>query len=332
MSFEFAVIGAGAWGTAIANVLSRLDKGRVIIWAKEKEVVDQINQENKNDMFLKGVNLEKNIYATENLFDALGSYIFYVTPAQSFRNIIRQQKNYINKNNQIIICAKGIEISSGYLLSEILNNELPYINYSILSGPSFAHEVGNNKPAALVLASNRIKNAINLSNIISSKNFRLYPSDDVVGVQLGGAIKNVYAISSGIVKGLSYGENAGAALLTRAISEMVRISISLGGKKESIFGLSGVGDILLTCTSELSRNFSLGKAIGQGSELKNIISNKNTIAEGYFTTKAIYNLVKSKNIDAPILNSIYNILYNNANPNDEAESLLNRPLKNKEFY
>jgi len=331
MSFSFAVIGAGAWGTAIANTLARLDKGKVIIWAKEKEVVSQINKENKNDVFLKGINLEKNIYATENLSEALANYIFYVTPAQSFRSIISLQKHHINKN-KIIICSKGIEISSGHLLSEIINNELPNINYSILSGPSFAHEVAGDMPAALVLASNNIKNAIDLSNLISSKNFRLYPSDDVVGVQIGGAIKNVYAISSGIVKGLNYGENAGAALLTRAISEMVRISIALGGKKESIFGLSGVGDILLTCTSELSRNFTLGKAIGQSKDLRKIINTNNTIAEGYFTTKAIYNLVKSKNIDAPILNSIYDILYKDANPRDEAASLLNRPLKNKEFY
>ena len=332
MSFDFAVIGAGAWGTAIANMLSRLGNGKVVIWAKEKEVVDQINTENKNDRFLKGINLEKNIFATECLSEAIASYIFYVTPAQSFRNIINQQKGYINEGNQIIICSKGIEISSGNLLSEIIHNELPNINYSILSGPSFAHEVANNMPAALVLASSSIKNAIDLSNKISSKNFRLYPSDDLVGVQLGGAIKNVYAISSVIVKGLNYGENAGAAILTRAISEMVRISVSLGGKKESIFGLSGVGDILLTCNSEMSRNFTLGKAIGQGNNLKEIINNKNTIAEGYFTTKAIYNLVKSKNVEAPILNSIYDILYKNANPKDEAKSLLKRPLKNKEFY
>ena len=332
MSFSFAVIGAGAWGTAIANTLARLDKGKVIIWAKEKEVVSQINKENKNDTFLKGINLEKNIYATENLSEALANYIFYVTPAQSFRKIINLQKNFINNNNKVIICSKGIEISSGHLMSEIMNNELPNINYSILSGPSFAHEVAGNMPAALVLASNNIKNAIDLSNFISSKNFRLYPSDDVVGVQVGGAIKNVYAISSGIVKGLNYGENAGAALLTRAISEMVRISIAFGGKKESIFGLSGVGDILLTCTSEISRNFTLGKAIGQGKGLSTILNTNNTIAEGYFTTKAIYNLVKSKNIDAPILNSIYDILYKDANPREAAASLLNRPLKNKEFY
>ena len=330
MSFDFAVIGAGAWGTAIANNLARLGKGKVIIWAKEKEVVTQINNENKNDTFLKGISLEKNIFATEDLSEALASYIFYVTPVQRFRSIIRLQKNYIS-NSKLIICSKGIEISSGHLLSEIMNTELPNINYSILSGPSFAYEVAANMPAALVLASKNIKNAIDLSNIISSKNFRLYPSDDVVGVQLGGAIKNVYAISSGIVKGLNYGENAGAALLTRAISEMVRISIALGGKKESIFGLSGVGDILLTCTSEVSRNFTLGKAIGQAKDLNTIINNNNTIAEGYFTTKAIYNLVKSKNIDAPILNSIYRVLYKDANPRDEAASLLNRPLKNKEF-
>ena len=331
MSFEFSVIGGGAWGTAIANLLARLNKGKVILWAKEKEVVKQINTDHKNNKFLSEVRLEKNIFATEYLSEAIAPYIFYVTPAQNFRDTINKQKSFINNDIQIIICSKGIEVSSGLLLSNVFTKELPNNNYSILSGPSFATEVANNKPAALVLSSNNINNAINLSNLISSKNFRLYPSDDVVGVQLGGAIKNVYAISSGIVKGLQYGENASAALLTRAIAEMVKICISFGGKKESIFGLSGVGDIILTCTSESSRNFILGKALGEGEELKNIISNKHTIAEGYFTAKAIYNLVKSKNIDTPILNAIYDILYNKSQPKDKAESLLNRPLKDKEF-
>jgi glycerol-3-phosphate dehydrogenase (NAD(P)+) len=332
MSFKFAVIGGGAWGTAIAIFLARLENSSVIIWAQEKEVVKEINQENKNSYFLKNIDLKKNIYATDKLSEAIAPYIFYVTPAQNFRETITKQKKYIHESNEIIICSKGIEISSGNLLSEIVDNILPDINYYILSGPSFAHEVANNKPAALAIASKNIENSLRVSTYISNKNFRLYPSDDVIGVQLGGAIKNVYAISSGIVSGLNYGENASAALLTRAISEMVRISISLGGKKESIFGLSGVGDILLTCTSKLSRNYSLGVSIGKGDKIEQIISSKNTIAEGYFTTKAIYNLVQNSDVDTPILNSVYNILYNNASPINEANRLLKRPIKNREFY
>ena len=331
MNFKFAVIGGGAWGSAIANLLARLENSNVVIWAQEKEVVDEINSKNKNSLFLKDIVLEKNVYATENLSKAVAPFIFYVTPAQNFREIISVHKKYIDENCEIVICSKGIEISSGKLLSEIINDILPNINYYILSGPSFAHEVANNKPAALVISSNNIKNSIKVGNYISSKNFRLYPSDDIIGVQLGGAIKNIYAISSGIVSGLNYGENAIAALLTRAISEMVRISIALGGKKESIFGLSGVGDILLTCTSKLSRNFSLGIAIGEGAKIEEIIIDRKTIAEGYYTTKAIYNLIKELEIDTPILNSVYDILFNAANPIHEADLLLSRPIKNSEF-
>ncbi len=332
MKFKFAVIGGGAWGTAIANSLARLDNSSVIIWAQEKEVVNEINSKNKNSLFLEGIDLENNIYATDNLAEAVAPLIFYVTPAQNFREIISIQQNYIDKKSEIVICSKGVEISSGKLLSEIINNILPNINYYILSGPSFAHEVGKNKPAALVISSNSIKNSIRISSHISSKNFRLYPSDDIIGVQLGGAIKNIYAISSGIVSGLNFGENARAALLTRAISEMVRISVSLGGNKESIFGLSGVGDILLTCTSKLSRNFSLGVAIGEGAKLEEIFANRKTIAEGYYTTKAIYNIVQGLEIDTPILTSVYDILYNKANPLDQANLLLSRPIRDSEFY
>ena len=332
MGFKFAVIGGGAWGSAIANLLARLNNGRVIIWAKEKEVVNEINTQNKNSLFLEGIELEKNIYATDNISEAIAPFIFYVTPAQHFRKIVSLQKKYIDEKSELIICSKGIEISSGKLLSEIISIILPNTNYYILSGPSFANEVAKKKPAALVLSSNNIKKAIKLSSFLSSKNFRLYPNDDIIGVQLGAAIKNVYAISSGIVSGLNYGENAGAALLTRAISEMVRISIGLGGNKDTIFGLSGVGDILLTCTSESSRNFSLGIAIGKGLKIEEIIKNRTTIAEGYYTTKAIYNLVQTLGIDAPILKSVYDILYNTANPIHEAEALLKRPIKESEFY
>lgn len=332
MKFKFAVIGGGAWGTAIANLLARIDNSSIVIWAKEQKVVDEINSSNKNSLFLKGVDLKKNIYATTNLSEAIAPLIFYVTPAQNFRNIVLAQKDYLDSKSELIICSKGIEISSGKLLSDIIGTILPNINFYILSGPSFAHEVASNKPAALVLSSKSIEKSIGLIEHISSKNFRLYPSDDIIGVQLGGAIKNVYAISAGIVAGLNYGENARAALLTRAISEMVRISIALGGNKESIFGLSGIGDMLLTCSSKLSRNFSLGIALGEGAKIQDMIANRKTIAEGYYTTKAIYDLIKTIEVDTPILKSIYDILYKKADPISEADVLLSRPMKMSEFY
>ena len=331
MKYSYAVVGAGAWGTAIANMLAKISDGKIIIWAKESEVVNQINKEKKNNIFLPGINLQKNIDATEDINEVVAANIFYVTPSQYFESILKSHQELKKYNSQIIICSKGIEIENGLLLGEIYKKIFSRNNYLILSGPSFASEVAKGLPAALVLASEDIKNSIKLAEIISSRNLRLYMSDDVVGVQLGGAVKNIYAIGAGIVKGLEYGENAKAAFLTRSIAEMVKICMILGGKKESVFGLSGVGDILLTCNRENSRNFILGKDIGRGLQVKNILSKNKTVAEGYYTAKALYFLLKNKKVDTPIMNGIYNILYKNYTIKKVVDLLLNRPLKTNEF-
>tara|TARA_B100000686_G_scaffold101382_1_gene108588 strand:+ start:33679 stop:34677 length:999 start_codon:yes stop_codon:yes gene_type:complete len=331
MKYNYAVVGAGAWGTALANMLAKINNEKIIIWAKETKVVNQINNERQNNIFLPHVNLEKNIEATEDINKLVAPYIFYATPSQHFESILISHKKVINDNSQIIICSKGIEMKNGSLLGDIYEKVLSNNNYLILSGPSFANEVAKSLPAALILASKDIKKSIKLAKIISSRNFRLYLSEDVIGTQLGGAIKNIYAIGAGIVKGLNYGENARAAFLTRSIAEMVKICIVLGGKKESIFGLSGVGDVFLTCNSETSRNFVLGRSIGEGLELKNILSNNKTVAEGYFTTKALHFLLKSRKIDTPIMLGIYNILYKGLSIKTVVDSLLNRPLKTNEF-
>ena len=331
MKYKYAVVGAGAWGTAIANFLAKNNNDKVLIWAKEDRLVDQINKYNRNDLFLPEINLEKNIIATNQIKDIIADYIFYVTPSQFFKKILIKHKKYIPKTAKVIICSKGIEINTGFMMSDIFESVLLKDNYFILSGPSFAKEVASGLPAALVIASIDIKESISLANIISKRNFRIYPSDDVAGVQLGGAIKNIYAIGAGIVKGLNYGENARAAFLTRCIAEMVKICDVMGGKKETIYGLSCIGDILLTCNSEKSRNFVLGKSLGEGKEIKNILTTNKTIAEGYFTTQAFFPILNSNKIDAPIMIGIYNILFNNFSLKTVVNSLLNRPVKNSEF-
>lgn len=331
MKYNYAVVGAGAWGTALANMLAKINNEKIIIWARETEVVDQINNESQNKVFLPNIKLEKNIEATEDINKVVAQYIFYATPSQHFESILISHKKAINYNSQVVICSKGIEIKNGFLLGNIYKKVFSDDNYLILSGPSFANEVAKALPAALVLASEDVKNSIKLAQVISSRNFRLYVSEDVVGVQLGGAIKNIYAIGAGIVKGLNYGENARAAYLTRSIAEMVKICLVLGGKKESIFGLSGIGDVFLTCNSEASRNFILGKSIGEGLEIKNILSKNKTVAEGYFTTRALYFLLKNRKTDTPIMSGIYNILYKGFSIKTVVNSLLNRPLKTYEF-
>ena len=332
MKYKYAVVGAGAWGTAIANMLAKNNnQEEILIWAKEEELINQINKNNRNNLFLPTIELEKNILAIKEIKNIVADYIFYVTPSQYFKEILITHKNFITKASQIIICSKGIEINTGFMMGDIYNRILSLDNYSILSGPSFAKEVASGLPAALVLASLDIKKSIKLANIISSRNFRIYPSDDVIGVQLGGAIKNIYAIGAGIVKGLNYGENARAAFLTRCIAEIVKICNLMGGKKETIYGLSCIGDILLTCNSEKSRNFFLGKAIGEGKEIKTILASNKTIAEGYFTVKALYPYISKNKIDAPIMLGMYNIMYNNFSIKTVVNSLLDRPIKKSEF-
>ena len=331
MKYNFAVVGAGAWGTALANLLAKLNDGNVIVWAKENQVINSINNSKKNELYLPKITLEKNIYATNNIEEVVASYVFYVTPAQYFHSVLTLHKNVLCKSSSVVICSKGIDIKSGFLMSKIYKDIFSNDNFLVLSGPSFAYEIAKGLPAALTLASPDIQAAIKLSSIISSRNFRLYPSNDVIGVQLGGAIKNIYAIGSGIVKGLNYGDNAGAAFLTRSIAEIIKICEILGGKKDSIFGLSGVGDVLLTSSSNKSRNFMLGSFIGKGENINNILKNNITVAEGYFTAKALYLILKKKNIETPILDGIYNILYNSYTVEDAVNSLLDRPLKNSEF-
>ncbi len=332
MRFSYAIIGGGAWGTALGNTLAKDSKKKVIIWSKEKEVAKELNINKSNSLYLPNINLNNNIYGTNKLDEAVAPIIFYVTPAQYFRNILFSHHKFLNDQMTIVICSKGIEEKTGNLLSNILEEINIDLNYGILSGPSFAKEVALGMPAALVLASKSLKFTEEISEKIKFKQLRLYHSDDLIGVQVGGAIKNVYAIGCGIVKGINFGQNAVAALIARAIVEMMRFCVTMGGNKETIFGLSGLGDAILTCNSELSRNFKLGKLIGEGKNIKNIIKGTITIAEGYYTVRAVYNIAKKNSIEMPILSAIYSIIYENRDPKLVADKLMSRPIKREGLY
>lgn len=327
MKYSFAVIGGGAWGTAISIALARKSGHKVIIWMREQEVCEEINQYHKNSLYLPNVNLNKNIVATNNISEAIAPIIFYVTPAQHFRRVINSHKQYLKKSFKLIICSKGIEQKTGSLLSDIIDEINLKNEYAIFSGPSFAKEIAKGKPAALVLAARSLKLAEKISNHISLKGLRIYTSNDVLGVQAGGAIKNVYAIGCGIANGMGYGKSAEAAIITRSIIEMSRFCVAIGGKKETIYGLSGLGDAILTCNSELSRNFILGKNIGKGRTISQILRKNVTIAEGYYTINAINKIIKKHSINMPILESIYSILYKNKDPKSIAKKLMTRPIK-----
>ena len=332
MRFSYAIIGGGAWGTALGNTVAKDSKKKVIIWSKEKEVAKELNRNKSNSLYLPNINLNKNIYGTNKLDEAIAPVIFYVTPAQYFRNILFSHQKFLNDQMTIVICSKGIEEKTGNLLSNILEEVNIDLNYGILSGPSFAKEVALGMPAALVLASKSLKLTEEISEKIKFKQLRLYHSDDLIGVQVGGAIKNVYAIGCGIVKGINFGQSAVAALIARAIVEMMRFCVKMGGNKETIFGLSGLGDAILTCNSELSRNFKLGKLIGEGKNIKNIIKETITIAEGYYTVRAVYDIAKKNSIEMPVLSGIYSIIYENCDPKSVADKLMARPKKREGLY
>ena len=322
---KIGVLGAGAWGTTIALLLSK--KNDVLLWANEKKVVQEINLKLKNDIFLKGVKLNKKIKATNNLNDFTKiDFLFVVVPTQYISITLKKLKGTLSKHCMIINASKGIEISSLSLISEIISNHFPKNPISILSGPNFAKEIASGKPTASLIASKSISDSKKISKLISSSHFRPYLSNDIVGAQICGAMKNVYAIGCGIITGKKFGDNAVASIISRSFAEISLVCKKLGGKPETLMGLSGLGDLFLTCSSDKSRNFSLGLKIASGKKTSTLLKSKKTVAEGAHTVKAIYKLSKKLKIDLPINNEIYKILYLNKDIDKSISELLNRPL------
>jgi len=322
---KIGVLGAGAWGTTIALLLSK--KNDVLLWANEKKVSQEINLKHKNDTFLKGIKLNKNIKATNHLNDFTEiDFLFIVVPTQYISTALKKLKGTLNKRCMIVNASKGIEISSLSLISKIINNHFPKNSISILSGPNFAKEIASGKPTASLIASKSISDSNKISKLLSSSHFRPYLSNDIVGAQICGAMKNVYAIGCGIIAGKKFGDNAVASIISRSFAEISLVCKKLGGKPETLMGLSGIGDLFLTCSSDKSRNFSLGLKIASGKKTSALLKSKNTVAEGAHTVKAIHKLSKKLKIDLPINNEIYKILYLNKDIDKSISELLNRPL------
>jgi len=252
-------------------------------------------------------------------------------PAQNIREVL-EKSELNNKNQHVVICSKGIEISSSKFLTEVIKDILPYKSISILSGPSFSNEVSQNLPTAITLATNNKKNFESISNLIDNKNFRVYYSSDIIGIQIGGALKNIYAIAAGITQGLTLGENAKSAMITRSFAEMTRFAETFGADKNTLFGLSGLGDLILTCGSSSSRNTQFGIKIAS-SKYDNFseLLQSQEVTEGYYTVEAVYNIAKNKKIDMPIMEAIYNIIYNRYDLKEEIAKLLSRPLKEEKI-
>ena len=324
---KIAVLGAGSWGTALANHLA-LKGYKVSLWMKEADIVQSIMTERVNSVYLPDVTLSENITPTTDLAEALREVTLLVSsvPTQYIRGVYTEASSFITEELPVIITSKGIEEGSALTGSGILK-EVGLPNITVLSGPSFAKEVGKGLPCAVVAASASAALAQEAQELFSTPAFRVYTNTDVIGVELGGALKNVVALAAGISDGLGLGSNARAALITRGLAEIARLGVSMGGKSETFFGLSGLGDLVLTCTGELSRNRTVGFKIGEGLKLDEIISNMKMVAEGVKTTKGAHSLAGKHNTEMPITEEIFKVLYENKGPRDAVMDLMTRELK-----
>jgi glycerol-3-phosphate dehydrogenase (NAD(P)+) len=320
------ILGAGAWGTTIAKLLS--DKNsNVLLWAKETQVKKGVEKTRINKIYLDKIKLNKSLKITNHLEDLSElDILFIVVPTQYIQATLKPLKKIIKKNCILVNCAKGIDIKSTSLISEVINKILPSNKLAIMSGPNFALEIALGKPTASLIATQKLSDAKFIANLISSKTFRPYLSNDIIGAQICGAMKNIYAIGCGIIVGKNFGENAVASVISRSFAEIKSVGKKLGAQPETLSGLSGLGDLFLTCSSKKSRNFSLGFDLAKGKKLENILRSKKTIAEGAYTVRAIKKLGVKLKLSLPLNDAIYKILYQDKDINKTIGELLSRPI------
>lgn len=321
------VLGGGAWGTALAQTM-RLGGMSVVLWAREAETVEDINDRHVNRVFLPGIELDPGLRATSDLSElAQCDVILLVSPAQHVRAICADLRPHLRPQQFVVMCSKGIEQATGKLMGDVLTEALPEATQGVLSGPSFAADVARGLPTALTIACHDESAGQLLAEKLGYHQLRLYWTDDVLGVELGGALKNVLAIAAGIVEGKQLGASAHAALVTRGFAEMRRFAEALGGQPETLQGLSGLGDLILTCGSPQSRNMSLGRALGQGKSLKGVLGSRVAVTEGVYTAEAVVRIAKERDIEMPIAESVHAILNGDVTVDDAIAGLMHRPMK-----
>ena len=326
-----SVIGAGAWGTTLARHL--VNQGLTVkLWAYEKEVVGSINLKGENSLFLPGVTLPEAISATHSLQDAVAGtgLIVLAVPSHAMRPVIRELIPSLSEPLPIVVASKGIEDESNQLMSQVLDELLPpgwTESITVLTGPSFAAEVSQDKPTTVLLAGQDAGLTAHLQMVFMSASFRVYTGTDVIGAQLGGALKNVMAIAAGVVDGLDLGLNARAALITRGLAEVIRLGVALGADVHTFYGLSGLGDLVLTCTGTLSRNHAVGLQLGRGRRLEDILKETVTVAEGVRTTKAATALARRFQVEMPIVQGVHAMLFESKPPKQIVADLMARSAK-----
>ncbi|MBB42508.1 MAG: glycerol-3-phosphate acyltransferase [Rhodospirillaceae bacterium] len=324
---KIGIIGAGAWGTALAQAIAS-KRHNTIVWAFEEEVANNINLQNSNPDYLPGIKLSAGIKATTDIKEAANSdVVLMVTPAQFMRSVAEAIAPALRPLTPIVICSKGIEQETGQLMTEIASNTLINHPIAILSGPTFAEEVARGLPTAVTLATSDKVVGKTLVDAIGTQTFRPYLNHDVIGAEIGGAIKNVLAIACGIAEGKRFGNNGRAALVTRGLAEMTRLCVAKGGQAQTIMGLSGIGDLALTCTSTQSRNYSLGIELGEGRKLSDIMAGRKSVAEGVFSAAAVSALASKLKIDMPISAGINAIVNHGESVEKIIRDLLSRPFR-----
>jgi len=319
---KLGIIGGGAWGTALAQVASAGGR-ETLLWAIEPDVVEAINARRENALFLPGIALNQAIRATSDLaeLDACDAWLV-VTPAQHMRAVLEQAPDW---DKPLVLCAKGIEENSGALLHQVARQCCPNAPVAVLSGPTFAHEVARGLPTAVSLAAEDPALGEALRARIARPTFRIYVSDDVAGAEIGGAVKNVLAIACGVVEGKKLGQNARAALIGRGFAEMTRFGLAYGARRETLTGLSGLGDLVLTCSSTSSRNYSPGVGLGEGRPAAELMADRRTIAEGAFTAPVLARLAREKGVDMPSVDPVDGLLAGRFSADQALEQLLARP-------
>lgn len=321
------IIGAGAWGTALAQVIRAAGRD-VTLWARETDLVAYMQAHHENNQFLPGIKIDPAINVTESISEVTAcDLLLLVVPAQHLRSTLQTLKPSLRKDQPVLICSKGIEMSTGLLMSQVAEQEIAGQPIGVLTGPTFAAEIAKGLPSAMTLAFKDTTQGAEIIDSLSSRNLRIYQTKDLIGAQLGGAIKNVIAIACGAVHGLGLGENARAALMTRGIAEIGRLASAMGAHKETLMGMCGFGDLVLTCSSMQSRNFSLGAHLGEGRSLDDIMSERSAVTEGVHTSKALMVMAKNHAIEMPIAEAVYLCLNENAPIRDMVNKMLERPLR-----
>ncbi len=329
---RIGVVGAGAWGTTLAKLLA--EKGHsVSLWVHERDLAVTMARERENSLYLPGVKLPAALEITTSLTEVARdcSAILLVTPSHVFRSVFTNLLPFVDPSTVLVSATKGLEPISCMTISQVMHDVAPHLRtVAVLSGPTFAKEVSGGLPTAAVAASEEAEAALRVQDLLSTPTFRVYAGSDPLGVELGGAIKNVIAIAAGIVDGLGLGHNAVAALITRGLREMTRLGVAMGARAETFAGLAGLGDLVLTCTGDLSRNRQLGLALGKGAALSELLQRSPTVKEGVNASKAAVELAQRFSVDMPICRESYAVFFEHRSPREAVVSLLSRALKSEE--